>query len=62
MIDADTGSRLVCPKLSVPLTDTELARISTPTSDERDRATAVARFGPTRVALLVHLKVFGFLG
>lgn len=62
MIEADTGSRLVYPELPVPLTDSDLARLFTPTLDERDWATAIARSGPTRVALLTHLKVFGLLG
>jgi hypothetical protein len=61
-IDADTGSRLDYPELPVPLTDSELARLLTARAEERDWASAVARFGPTRVALLVHLKVFGLLG
>jgi TnpA family transposase len=55
-------SRIVYPTLPANLTDDDLVRHFTLTAEEETWACTVARRGPSRVALLTHLKVFQHLG
>ncbi len=56
------GSRIVYPSLPETLTEDDLARLSTVTSEEWAWVRGVARRGPPIVALLGHLKMFQHVG
>lgn len=55
-------SRIIYPKLPSPLKEHELIQLFTFTTEEVQWAKSVARFGPSMVALLTHLKVFQYIG
>jgi Domain of unknown function (DUF4158) len=55
-------SRIVYPKLPEPLTEGDLLRWFTVTSEEKQWATTVSRWGTSMLALLTHLKVFQHIG
>jgi hypothetical protein len=52
------SSRIVYPKLPATLTEIDLPRLFSVTSEEWAWARTVARRGPSMVALLTHLKMF----
>ena len=55
-------SRIVYPKLPEPLTEGDLLRWFTLTSEERQWAPTVSRWGTSMLALLTQLKVFQHIG
>jgi hypothetical protein len=56
------GSRIVYSSLPETLTEDDLPRLFTVTSEEWAWARGVARRGPSMVALLAHLKMFQHVG
>jgi hypothetical protein len=55
-------SRIIYPRLPEALTAEDLQRWFTLTSEERQWAATVARWGTSMVSLLTHLKVFQHIG